>query len=309
MFDNVNFWIERVNISGGKPFEVLPYLSDITERQNEKQGYGCTGKIKNYSVYVSENGLSLKGSLAKNHFGDNIHTLTRKDVRQAIEELSDNLHTDISRAKIVRLDVSTILYTKRQPSDYYTYLGQKPYFERLQSTPDTLYYNNHQRQIVFYDKTKESIEKGVEIPEILQNSNLLRYELRYTKRINKQLNADVTAEKLYKRPFYDDVIKNWHEEFKTIQKLKKQSFMIDNITTIKDAETALFAHLLKQGRQNIIDDFLNELKAKDKFKDRQRYYELKKRLNDIASTYEYSETSELIQELETQIFDIARYAR
>jgi len=308
MFDNVNFWINRCDISKGKTFEVLPYLSEITERQNE-QGYSCTGKLKNYSVCVSDNGISMKGSLAKNHFGDNIHTLTRKDAQRAIEELSDRLHIDINVAKVTRLDISTVLYTKYPPADYYPYLGQKPYFERLQSTPDTLYYNNHQKQIVFYDKKKEATDKGVQIPEILKNANLLRYELRYTKRINKQLNADVTAGKLYVRPFYDSLIENWYKELKEIQKLKKQSFMIENITTPKAAKEALFAHLLRQAGQSTVDEFMSALREANKFKEKQRYYELKTDLNKMLSVSEFHEKDEMMREIETQAFNIAKYAK
>ena len=308
MFDNVNFWINRCDISKGKTFEVLPYLSEITERQNE-HGYSCTGKLKNYSVSVYENGISMKGSLAKNHFGNNIISLTRKDTQWAIEELCDNLHIDINPAKVTRLDVSTVLYTKHPPADYFPYLGHKPYFERLQVHADTLQYNNHQRQIVFYDKAKEATAAGVPIPEILQMTNLLRYELRYTKRLNKQLNADVTAGKLYVRPFYDSLIESWYQELKSIQKLKKQRFMIENITTIKDAETALLANLLHKSGQRVIDEFLNDLRAANTFSDRQRYYELKKRLTSIFQSAEFHEKNELMQELETQTFNIAKYAR
>ena len=307
MFDNVNFWINGCDISKGKTFEVLPYLSDVTEWQNE-HGYNCTGKVKNYNVCVSESGISMKGSLAKNRFGDNIHTLTRKDAQWAIEELSDHLHIDINVAKVTRLDISTVLYTKYPPADYYPYLGQKPYFERLQSTPDTLYYNNHQRQIVFYDKQKEAKEKGVQVPEILKNANLLRYELRYKKRLNKQLNTDITAGKLYVRPFYDSLIENWYQELKSIQKLKKQSFMTENINTVKDAEMALFARLLKQ-EPSIIDEFLSALKAANKFSDPKYYSRLKANLNSILYATEYHEKEDLIQEIETQAFNIAKYAR
>jgi len=308
MFDNVNFWIDRVNISGGRPIEILPYLSEVEERKNDR--YRCyVGRLKNYTVFVAEHGISLKGSLPKNYFGDNLHTLTRQDVKRSIDELGDCLHTDISPALVTRLDVSNILYTKRPPSDYYAYLGQKPYFERLQSTPDTLYYNNHQRQIIFYDKTKEATAKDVQIHEVLQSLNLLRYELRYTKRISKQLNTDLTAAKLYDTDFYRRVVQRWYDEFKTIQKLKKQGFMTNKINTVKDAEMALFASFLQQSGQSTIDEFLAELKAKGTFKERQRYSELKKRLNTISSTFEYAEKSDMIQELETQAFDIARYAR
>ena len=308
MFDNVNFWINGCDISNVKTFEVLPYLSGIEERKNE-QSYSCTGKAKNYNVFVSESGIALRGSLAKNHFGDNIHTLTRKDAQWAIEELSDYLHIDINVAKVTRLDISTVLYTKYPPSDYYAYLGQKLYFERIQSTPDTLYYNNHQRQLVFYDKQKEAKEKGVQVPEILKNANLLRYELRYTKRLNKQLNADLTAGKLYVRPFYDSLIENWYQELKSIQKLKKQSFMIENITTVKEAETALFAHLLKQSGQSTIEDFMSELKAKSTFSDPKYYSRLKASLNNMLVVTEFHEKTDLIQEIETQAFNIAKYAR
>jgi hypothetical protein len=308
MFDNVNFWIDRVELSGASPYDAQRHLSDITERQNEKSGYSCSGKLKNYSVYVSENGISLKGSLAKSYYGDNLHTLTRRDTKQAIEELSDNLHLNINAARVTRLDVSTIIPTKRPPADYYSYLGNKPYFERLQSTPDTLYYNNHQRQIIFYDKTKEAAAKDVQIPEILQNSNLFRYELRYTKRLNKQLNTDLTAAKLYDVEFYRSVIQSWYGEFKTIQKIKNQSFMIDNINTAKEAETALFAALLQEKGQGIINEYLAELKAKNVFKERQRYSELKRKLNTILEA-PTGQKNELIKELETAIFDIARYAR
>jgi len=307
MFDSVNFWLDRVNISEGKPFEVLPYLSEITERQN-KNGYSCTGKVLDYTVNVFDSGISLKGSLCKSFFNDNLQTLTRQATIQAIEKINDYLHTDISKAKVTRLDVSTVIPTKRQPADYYSYLGNKPYFERLQSTKDTLYYNNYQRQIVFYDKSKEATAKNAEIPAIWQNSNLFRYELRYSKGINRQLNSDVTASILYDKVFYYNVIQNWYREFKTIQKLKNQCFMIDDITTLKVAKEALFAHLLQKEGQGIIDEFLSELKAQKKFSSRSDYTKLKTDLNKMLVS-KNGNKSDLITELETAIFNISKYAR
>ena len=308
MFDNVNFWIDRADVSGGKIFDIVPHLSEITERQNTKSEYSCSGKSKNYTVNVYENGISLKGSLAKNYFGDNLHTLKRKDVQFAIEQLSDNLHVNIKTAKVTRLDISTVIPTKRPPANYYSHLGNKPHFVRLQSTPDTLYYNNHQRQLILYDKTKEATAAHVPVPEILQGCNLLRYELRYTKRLNKQLNTSLTAGQLYNVEFYRAVIQSWHNEFKSIQKLKNIDFMIDNISTPKEAKDVLFAHLLQRSGQSIITDFLAELKTKNVFPDKKYYSRVKAELNKIIAAPK-GEPSDLIKELETQIFDIARYAR
>jgi hypothetical protein len=306
MFDTVNFWIDRAFISGSS-FDALPYLSEITERQNEK-GYSCTGKVLDYTVSVYESGISLKGSLAKSFFTDNIQTLTRRTTQEATKQLGDCLHMDIREAKVTRVDVSTIIPTKRPPSDYYPFFGNKPYFTRLQASPYTLYYNNHQRQIVLYDKVKEANTKDMQIPDILNQSSLLRYELRYTKYLNKQLKNKVTAGLLSNEIFYQSVIMNWYNEFKTIQKLKNQSFMIDNITTVREAETALFSHLLQQGGQSVIDEYLNELKAKGTFKDRKYYSRLKADLNNMLVAPRGKQT-DLMQELETAIYNVAKYAR
>ena len=310
MIDTLRLWVDRCNIPGGNPFGILPCLSDVTDKHNKKYGYFHTGRLKNYFVSVYESGISLYGSLAKYLLGDNIQTLTRKDVQKAIKALGDDLHTDISAARVTRLDISNLLYTKHPPADYFRYLGEKPYFKRLEVAKDeTLRYINYQRQIEFYDKAKEAEAHDTPIPENLQDMNLLRYEVRYLENINTQLEADVTAGILHNREFYDYLVKCWQNEFKTIQKLKKQSFMIDNITTVKEAETALFAHLLQQSGPSTIGEFLNELRAKDTFKDRQRYCDIKRNLNKISATYEYSEKSDLMQELEVHIFDIAKYAR
>jgi hypothetical protein len=306
MYDTVNFWIDRA-LSVGSPFDILPCLSEITERQNEKSGYSCIGKILNYTINVFEFGISLKGSLAKSFFeGDNLHTLTRQAAKQAIEKINDHLHMDIRSAKVTRIDVSTVIPTKRPPADYFPYLGNKPRFKRLQSTPDTLYYNNHQRQLIFYDKAKEATTAGMQIPSFVQN--LLRYELRFPKRLNSQFNIELTAAKLYDKDFYYSITQKWYSEFKTIQKLKSNSFMTDNIITVRDAETALFAALLQKEGQSIIDEYLAELKDRNVFKERQRLSELKRKLNTILQAPKGTK-SELMQELETDVFNIAKYAR
>ena len=308
MYDTVNFWIDKADISGGNPFGVLPYLSEITERQNERQGYSCTGKLKDYIINVNENGISLKGSLAKSFFENNIITLTRQTTEQAIEMLSDNLHTDVRNAKITRIDISTVIPTKRPPSDYYPYLGIKPYFTRLQSTPDTLYYNNHQKQIIFYDKIKEAKVKNVQIPDVYQNSNLFRYELRYTKHLKRQLNINLTASKLYETEFYRSVIWSWYTEFKSIQKIKENNFMIEENTTLKKAKESILAYALQQLGAEFIDQAISEAKAKKALNNRSDYTRLKADLNKMVVA-KFCNNSELINALENDIFSIARHAR
>ncbi|MCL2040585.1 MAG: hypothetical protein FWG84_00915 [Bacteroidales bacterium] len=237
-----------------------------------------------------------------------IHTLQRSSTQQAIEKLSDNLHFDIGIAKALRLDVSTVIPTKRPPPDYYTFLGQKPYFNRLQSNADTLYYNNHQRQLILYDKVKEAKNSNTKVPDIFKNDNLLRYEMRITKRVAKQFKTDVTGATLYDEVFYYAIVQQWYNEFKTIQKLKSRDFMIDNVSSKKEAKEALFSYLLQQQGQDIISEFLNELKAERKFSSRSDYAKLKAELNKMIVA-KNGNKNDLVTELETAIFDVAKYAR
>jgi hypothetical protein len=134
----------------------------------------------------------------------------------------------------------------KTPAGYCGYLGNRPYFERLQSTPDTLHYNSRQRQIVFYDKTEEAAAGDVRIPDILRNGNLFRYVLRYTKRLAGQLNGPVRAAKPYDAAFYRSVIQRRYSEFKTISKINKTGMDTDILKagctgTPEEAKDALFA--------------------------------------------------------------------
>ncbi len=310
MLDTVNFWIDRGSTAGGNPFAVLSYLSDITEQRSNKLGYSASGKLGDYSIYCFERGLSLKGSLAKYYLPSNVYTLTRQTAAEAIEKMSDTLHTDITAATVTRLDVSTVIPTKRQPTDYYTSLGSKPRFKRLQATADTLYYNQRLRQLIFYDKTKEANAKGALIPGTLHGCNLLRYELRFAHNLQKLFKTaePISGATLTDQRFYYSIIQQWRNEFETIKKINPINTMTDNIKTPKDAKETLFAILLQQNGQNAIDNFLNDLKANNVFSDPKYYSRLKSDLYKIQQAPTEAR-NDLIKELETAIADIAQYAR
>jgi len=307
MYDTVNFWLDRVGISGGSPFDMLPYLTDITERQAERRGYSCSGRAGDYAVHIAENGVSLHGSLAKYHLGNNIDTLTKAEARRAVERLSDHLHTDISAARVTRVDVSTVIPVKRPPADYYSYLGQKAHFDRVQATSSTLYYNNHQRQLVMYDKTKEAHSAGVSIPEIFVNNHLFRYEYRLKARVSGQMKTEVTAATLTDAAFYCAVVARWRDEFKSISKINKLSINMERLKTPRAAKEAYFAMLLQGAGQQGINDFIADLKAANAFSDPKYYSRLKAEFNKIIEA-PTADKSEMIQELESKIFTAAKYA-
>ena len=295
-------------MTDGNPFAIQAYLSDITESQNEQWGYSITGNIGDYRVRCSQLGISLKGSLAKHFLQSNVLTLTRATTKEALELLSDQLHVDMLAAKVNRLDPSNIVPTKRPPTDYYPYLGAKAYFERVQATKHTLYYSTQKRQLAFYDKTKEAMAKDMFVPETLAGCNLLRYELRLTKELPRQLKrAEILGATLIDPDFYYSIVQLWKTEFDNIKKIGT-TMKTDTIKTPKEAQKALFAKLLQQGGQTLIDKFVADLRAADAFTDPKYYSRLKAELVSIWQTSTPTDGG-IIKELETAIADIARYAR
>lgn len=313
MIDTLNLWLDKAVTGTANPFHVAAILSNVTERQNERMGYSCTGTIGDYTVTIYESGISLNGSLAKHYLPSNIYTLTRATVKEALEMLSDQLNIDVAAAIIRRVDISTVIPTHRPPADYFSRLGSKPHFKRLQAAAETLYYNTQKKQLIFYDKTKEARAKGVEIPPALAGCNLFRYELRFLHRLQQQFKQPEppTAAILYNQDFYYWLVGAWRAEFQTIQKIKSFTTMTEQVRTPREAANVLFSQLLQgAGGQSAVSVFLADLKAKNAFADPKAYTRLKNNLNAILSKPTAANAQdELIAEIERAINDIAKYAR
>ena len=83
---------------------------------------------------------------------------------------------------------------------------------------------------------------------------------------------------------------------------------MDKITTPKEAKEVLFSKLLQQSGQCAIDEFMSDLRAANAFSERKYYNRLKTDLNKVFEA-SMGQKSELIKELETNIYDVAKYAR
>ncbi len=310
MYDSINFWIDRYLVDNYNLSTIAACLSGISEHQSDR-GYFINGSLNNLKVNIYESGVSIKGSLAKFHLTDNLHTLTRSGTQQAIEHLSDVLSLPMDKAKVTAVDLATHFIMKYPPNNYYSFLGAKKYFNRLQASPDTLYYNTKPKQLIFYDKSLEATAKNVNIPPIYKDANLLRYELRHKGRLNKQFNMpEFTGATLYNERFYIDIINRWVKEYMNIQKI--QRFTLQNIENMKkpsDVMDMIFGMLLIKAGQGEIDCIVNDLKAKKAFTDPKYYTRLKNSLKDKMNKPEITEKSDLIKELDQNVKQIKQYYR
>ena len=238
MFDTINCWLTQGDLPGRVDFlgELPGHLTDVAETERRSTGERwLSGKLGNLTIRANPYSVFVGGgSLCKWYLGDNFQILGLSDTRRAVEALGDSLHLPIWLAKVTRMDVAANLIMSYPVGVYLDHLGDLGRAKRLQQ-PDSVYYQQAAKQMVFYDKIKEEKAHHEPIPELYAGVNVLRYERRATKRITKVLKVpEVRASMLYDRDFYNKMIAQWADDYKAIQKITYNSVDFKMIQTKKD---------------------------------------------------------------------------
>lgn len=282
------------NYKGSDLLEQLaPKLSRFAEHQKE-ENYYITGGIQNLNISLNNQFVSINGSLAKWFNGNNIEPLTRQDTQRAIEKLSDFLHLPVKDSKVTRLDFASTLLMNEKPALYFPYLSESQHFKRhTQGT--TLYFKNGNREKCFYDKFLEC--KANKTPLLgLENTNLLRFELRYMKRLDKAFNVpELKGSTLYEEVFYKDLVERWVTEYRSISKNKLFIPSMKNLTN-KNANNVMLALLMEKSGQNEVLELAENWKGY--FSNDREFYRFKAKLKNMKAL---TEPSPLITELDSKI--------
>lgn len=309
MFDTLHLYLNRERAGGADLLALIPHLLQGLTESSKEGRYFVSGNFHNLRVSVSDQRLSIKGSLSKYYLGDNIQTLTRQNTQRGIERLSDELFLPIGDASLTRLDFGHNLIMKHEPEVYFAYLGERRYFERYRLS-DSLNYKNGSRMQVFYDKVLESKSNRVEIPQVWQGQNVLRFESRYTKRIEDQLkHPDITVSTLYEEQFYIGLVRRYFEDYEAIQKVLPDPLDYSNMTSPKDfwKQLALLkAHELGQPK---VMEMIEEMKARDTFKIPEYYSRLKREVKEGMGGSKAEISESLIAELDHKVKALKRFYR
>ena len=110
----------------------------------------------------------------------------------------------MNNATVSRMDIAYNFEVTHPPESYFHHLGDLPYYKRLEQMfckgVEGLYYSSvsDKKQLVFYDKIKETTNRKDYVPPEYQNKNLLRYELRLKNHIKQIFEVNkVTVPMLY----------------------------------------------------------------------------------------------------------------
>ena len=300
MYDTINMYYNLIDNPAPSIEKLFEHCNNKSEHHNFKNDSDyLQGDLKNMRVTLNESSISVKGSLCKYFYGNNIDTLNLTTTREALAQISADLSLDINKARVTRIDFSTNIVTDYTPTIYYPYLGQLSKFQRFEQ-PNSIYYNQESKRLLFYDKIKEAKKKGMTIPKQHIGDNLLRYELvlnsdvpRYLK-YNGLYVQDLGSEELFKK-----LLHIWYSYYQKIQKHSKTiKIMADNIKTPKDVETRIFNALVRRNPKEV-QRFLLELKAKDVFEHKEYYSRLNSKIRNIQKEEEVK--NDLIDELSKKI--------
>jgi hypothetical protein len=309
MYDSVNLWLPNNKAGDFNCSKIIQRLSGVTEHSKDDGQVYISGHLNNYRVILSEQGVSLKGSLAKYFLPDNFHTLTRSDSFRAIEMMADELCLPIQNAIISRIDFAQNLLMDFEPEAYYYFLGDCQHYKR-QPQSKSLYYSNGLRQKVFYNKAAEGRAKGLILPDIWFGQNVLRYELRLTSRLPKQLNkSTVTASCLSDEKFYMAVFDKWAAEYEGINKLHSINFNLSDMNSPKDFWKQINLMAINMFGQDKIMQEIENLRHQKAFDKPEYYSRLKREVKELCKTPAMTTKSDLIAELDKKIKASHRYYR
>ena len=304
----------------GQYDSIIQYLDNPCEIVNKSTGeiIGYNGRLENLNISVYNSGVSIKGSLAKFMYSDNIVSLSKRTTKEAICKLSDSLNINLAEANLTELEIGSNFLMQHPINRYLDLLKEAPYLNSIRTTLDTLYFRSQGRArgrvgknnkvLCFYDKIKEVENREGLIPDVYANQNVLRYEIRYNGRIARQLRtSEVTAGLLYSDKLYNHIKKEYVNNYNSIVKTNYMMSNSSNIKTVTDAFNLLFAKLINEKDNQVIDSFINDLKSQDTFEDRKYYTRLKNKLNEVAIITVDKTNQDLAKELDDEIKNIIAY--
>lgn len=320
MYDKLRFQIIRTR--GTTEFShlanVLDDCNEITNRKTKE--HRCVGRLGNLVVSEKPWGLSIVGSLNKwYHNGNNIEPFSRLQMVEAINNLSEELCVDVWQANVSAMEFGYNFLTKFAPESYLGKLGAMPRRIRKQLTKYSLYYSHRGKkqpeQLTFYDKVEEFRANrynklfNVAFPDEYKGKHILRAEARYDGSLARLFKQDqVNMARLCEPDFYGIVRDDFTKRYEIIQKIESLSVNYrDMIRTPKEGYEAFFALILMQQSNcnEQIEQYVQNLKDANVYKDRKDYVRLKKKLCETVSRVKSGAMDEQIKEL-NELFQAVR---
>lgn len=188
---------------------------EYTVRHNGQERVVVTGYLRSLRVRISNNRLSIRGSLP-GFIGKS--TLTRDDLQDVHHELESLLVTALGDSAVWRMDVFADLPVLEHPSVYLSLLSELSRHQKVQYGSESVTFRTDRRSLLFYDKQAEQLRKGK--PWSDPEWSPLRYEMQLKTRLRAQVGQPVRLEDLHDQTLLFCFIRRWESEYARITKVR-----------------------------------------------------------------------------------------
>jgi hypothetical protein len=157
----------------------------------------------------------------------------------------------------------------------------------------------------------EGRHRGLKLPKVWDNKQVLRYEFRFMKKPHLQLDMQtLIAQDLYNADVYMKMVDGWFYHYQQVNKVRKQSFAKEIMNDSKLFEKQLMLLGLKSlgGEQEVLG-MIDRGKSEGKFSNRMQASRLKSKIQRLSKDKVLTEDSELVIELDTKVKQAVQFYR
>jgi hypothetical protein len=297
-----DFKIESFDVD---KIERLRTIHDIKKNVRRYEGF-----FKNFKLRFWPNHISISGSLCQYYLGNNLQNMTRIDVRNAICQLSNELHLKIGEFDVYRLDIGRTFWMCKPVAYYLDELQGSPRYKVAIFPNETKYFFHDSKSVIFYDKRAQIRKKKkgflhkLDQMGISESDHYMRFEVQLKKNVRGQLGLfrPLKASDL----FDSDIFR------KLVNFLKKEFYEIETTGNVLDfrqpdsfTPKALMRSLACVGMLTMGKDKILELvhrKYKENLIPRATYYKLLRKLNELQDEFCHVPSLWLEMMLDLEIF-------
>ena len=245
MYDAVKLQLKKEDIGDKYKWEAV--YQNIYQVCDFKRFAGGFGYLDGLRVSVTENTVTIKGSLSKYLYENNIRTLTLAHTEEAIKRLGRPLNLTKDKADVMEVEIAENFKMDNPPELYISKLKSLGTSHPNRWDSGTTYFPMKNKTLLrFYDKGKESRQRGKHrhkrescpLPEG-KKENLLRYEMLFKRATIKQVfGRRLKACDLYDKHVFWQFIAEWFGAYEDIGKISDKIFDIsfEQIKSTKDLE-------------------------------------------------------------------------
>ncbi|MBO4630103.1 MAG: hypothetical protein J5687_09155 [Treponema sp.] len=264
------------------------------------------GNIRNMQIFENMNGLTVRGSIAKFFYGNNVQNFTRENYTDALKEFEQITGLNLHLAKLKRVDFGESIIVEKDAGEYIRLFSNISRYKKdviignkgIQTV--TYFTNTGSYAFCIYDKMQELEDRKEDAPELFKNCNILRMEYRILKSngIREKLGNGINISPwvLAEKEKYKILNQLYLDFYKSIPKAGRRVFYDKNRQYTPTEYFEIQTEYARQIDPNFTNDLLNFL-SKNGNLSRQNLKRIKAQEKKNSQNYAFSDTNGLIVEL------------